>query len=362
MLLEVKFFAKWIFLCMLSPMSAVLFETMTSLDNLFACWYAFKRGKRQQKEIQHFERFLEDNIFRLREDLNALVYKHGSYPQFRVCDPKERLISKASVRDRFVHHVVYEMLTKIFDPKLIFHSFSCRKKKGVHKGTLCLQKMIKKASQNGSKNCWALKIDIRRFFDTINHGILKKLIRKHVFDEKLLHLIDQIIDSFHQSTDVFGPAGLPLGNVSSQLFANIYLHELDEFIKHKLRLKFYLRYCDDFVILSHHPKLLLWLICVIDDFLNTHLRLQMHPKKIFLLTIAGGIDFVGYVHFLHHRLVRPQTKRRLKRKLKTAFKLFQRGKLSSTALDQKVQSYLGLLSHANAFHFSQIIKNAYWVR
>jgi len=110
---------------------------------------------------------------------------------------------------------------------------------------------------------------------------------------------------------------------------------------------------------SHNPKLLLWLICVIDDFLNTHLRLQMHPKKIFLLTIAGGIDFVGYVHFLHHRLVRPQTKRRLKRKLKTAFKLFQRGKLSNTALDQKMQSYLGLLSHANAFRLSQIIKNAY---
>ena len=174
--------------------------------------------------------------------------------------------------------------------------------------------------------------------------------------------MDQIIDSFYQSIDVFGKAGIPLGNVSSQLFANIYLHELDEFIKHKLRLKFYLRYCDDFVILSHNPKLLLWLICVIDDFLKIHLKLQLHPKKVFLLNLAGGVDFVGYVQFLHHRCLRPQTKRRLKSRLRRGLELFHKGKLSQTQLDQKIQSYLGLLSHANEFYFSQIIKNKYWVR
>jgi len=123
-----------------------------------------------------------------------------------------------------------------------------------------------------------------------------------------------------------------------------------------------LRYCDDFVILSRNPRLLLWLICVIDGFLKTHLKLELHPRKVLLLSLSEGIDFVGYVQFLHYRILRPQTKRRLKSRLKTGLKLFHKGKLSQSELDQKVQSYLGLLSHANEFDFSQVIKNKYWVR
>lgn len=339
-----------------------LFENMVSLENLFACWRDFRRGKRKRRDVQRFERFLEVNIFRLRGELMAFAYNHGVYEQFRVCDPKERLISRASVRDRFVHHIVYTTLTTVFDPILIFHSLSCRKNKGVHKGISLLREMINRVSENGSRNCWALKMDIRRFFDTIAHSVLKQLIRRRIGNERLLTLVDRIIDSFHQSTNLFGKVGLPLGNVTSQLFANIYLHDLDDFIKNRLKLKFYLRYCDDFVILSHDLKSLRWLICQIEEFVRVHLRLELHPRKISLVTIAGGIDFVGYVHFPHHRVVRPQTKRRLKSRLKKGLKLFHEGKLTSTQLDQKLQSYLGVLSHGDEFLFSQTIKNAYWVR
>jgi retron-type reverse transcriptase len=335
---------------------------MISLENMFVCWTEFKRGKRKKKDIQKFERFLEDNIFQLHEELISFQYHHGSYEQFRVSDPKQRLISRASVKDRLVHHMVYVALTKIFDPKLIFHSLSCRKKKGVHKGIFLLEKMIRKASKNGSGDCLALKMDIFRFFDSINHGILKRMIRRKISDEKLLRLIDLIIDSFHHSSGIFGKVGLPLGNVTSQLFANIYLNDLDNFIKQNLKLKFYLRYCDDFVILLKSPRYRLEFIERIDYFLKTSLHLTLHPRKISVSTLSKGIDFVGYVQFLHYRRLRPQTKRRLKSRLKEGLKLFHTGKLTKEKMDQKVQSYFGILSHANEFHFSLTMKNVYWVR
>jgi retron-type reverse transcriptase len=195
---------------------------------------------------QCFERHLEDNIFQLHEDLVTSRYQHGPYSQFHVFDPKERHISKASVRDRLVHQLIYSALTKIWDKKFIFHSFSCRQRKGTHLGITHLQRMMRKVSSNGKKSCFALKMDIRRFFDAMDHRILKQLIRKHISEQKILNLIEFIIDSFQVG---LSSKGLPLGNVTSQLFANIYLHELDHFVKHVLRFHYYLRYCDDFILL-----------------------------------------------------------------------------------------------------------------
>lgn len=221
-----------------------LFEKMTSLSYLFQSWDQFKRGKRKKKDIQHFERHLEDHIFQLQHDLATLQYQHGPYHHFYVFDPKERSIGKSSVRDRLVHQAVYGALTEIFDPKFIFHSLSSRLGKGTHIGITHLQRMIQKVSANGKKSCYALKMDIRRFFDTIDHEILKALIRKKISDEKALKIIDVIIDSFRIQKEQIRAVGIPLGNVTSQLFANIYLHELDDFVKQQLREHYYLRYCD----------------------------------------------------------------------------------------------------------------------
>ncbi len=339
-----------------------LFDAMVSLEHLFACWDEFKCGKRKKKDLQSFERSLEDHIFELHQELTSFQYRHGSYEQFRVFEPKERSISRASVKDRLVHHMLYVTLTKIFDRTFIFHSLSCRLGKGVHKGISYFEQMVRQVSQNGTGSCYALKMDIRRFFDHVNHSILKALIRKKVHDEKVLYMADLIIDSFKKGTDLFGARGMPLGNVTSQLFANIYLHELDDFIKQKLRDRFYLRYCDDFVILSRKAEPLLRRICQIEEFLETHLRLELHPKKVILSKLSQGIDFLGYVMLPHHIRLRMQTRRRLKRRLKEAYKAYQKDDLTYVQMDQKIQSYLGILSHANEFHFSQAIKNAYWIR
>lgn len=335
-----------------------LFEEMTSLSHIFQCWDQFRRGKRKRKEVQSFERHLEDNIFQLQGDLKTFQYLHAPYDQFYVTDPKQRHISKATVRDRLVHQVVYDTLTEVLDRKFIFHSLSSRLEKGTHLGVSQLHQMIRKMSVNGTRPCYALKMDIRRFFDTVDHQVLKTILRKTIQDEDVLKITDMIIDSFKLGDNL----GIPLGNVTSQLFANIYLHELDSFVKHTLKERYYIRYCDDFIILSNNEEHLKHLIISIQEFLAKKLKLELHPKKVILRKLTQGIDFVGYVLFEKHVLLRTQSKQRMKRRLKEAYESFLIGKTAAAPMDQKLQSYLGILSHANQHRLSQAIKNAYWVR
>jgi retron-type reverse transcriptase len=335
-----------------------IFDKMTSLDHIFQCWDHFRRGKRKRKDIQSFERNLEDNLFQLQQDLITLQYQHDPYEHFYVSDPKQRHISKASVKDRVVHQIVYDVLNDVFDKKFIFHSLSSRLGKGTHIGVSHLHRMIRKVSGNGKHPCYALKMDIKRFFDTVDHKILKTLIRKNIQDEKTLKIIDTIIDSFKKGQNV----GIPLGNVTSQLFANVYLHELDDFVKQKLKEPYYLRYCDDFIILSNNESHLKSLIVSIREFLAKNLHLALHPKKVVIRKLSQGIDFVGYVLFEKYTLVRTRTKQRMKKRLKETYECYLKGKMDTAQVDQRLQSYLGILSHANQHTLSQALKNAYLVR
>jgi retron-type reverse transcriptase len=336
-----------------------LFEKMLSTEHLFQCWNHFRQGKRKRKDVQYFERHLEDNLFALREELRDLNYQHGPYHQFLVFDPKQRFISKARVKDRVVHEMVHSVLSGEFDQEFIFHSLSSRVGKGTHLGISLLQRMIRRVSCNGTKACFGLKMDIKRFFDTVDQQILKTLIRKRIDDEKFLKITEIIIDGFRTDQT---QRGIPLGNVTSQLFANIYLHELDLFVKHELRESYYLRYCDDFIFLSHNENHLKSLIDPIREFLKNRLRLELHPSKIVLKKLSQGIDFIGYVLFPKHTLVRTRTKQRMFKKLREAEKLYLKEEISRESLDQTVQSYLGILSHANQHTLSQAIENAYGSR
>jgi hypothetical protein len=229
-------------------------------------------------------------------------------------------------------------------------------------GVTQLQGMIRKVSANGKLPCYALKMDIRRFFDTVNHGILKTLLRKNIQDELTLKIIDMIIDSFKIKETPEGSIGIPLGNVTSQFFANLYLHELDDFIKQNLKERYYLRYCDDFIILANNEVHLRSLILVIQEFLSKILRLELHPKKLIIRKLTQGIDFVGYVLFEKHIVARTRTKQRMKTRLKEAYENYLIGKMDAAPMDQKLQSYLGTLSHANQHALSIALKNAYWIR
>ena len=322
------------------------------------CWKQFRRGKRKRTDVQVFERNLEDHIFELQEVLQQETYKHQRYWKFYVFDPKERHISKAHIRDRLVHHMVYNILSTLYDPQFIFHSFACRKDKGTHLGITHLNHMLRQVSQSNKHPCYALKMDVRRFFDTVSHSVLKRLLKKRVKDPKILNIINIIIDSFQ----VTEKRGLPLGNVTSQMFSNIYLHELDQFIKHQLKEPYYLRYCDDWGLISSDKSYLESLIPLIAQFLETKLQLELHPKKVILRKWSSGIDFLGYVSFPYYKIMRTSSRRRMYSRLEKTYQHYIEGEITETTMDQSLQSYLGMLKYTNQKNLSITLKNVYWGR
>ena len=338
-----------------------IFEKIISSENLFSAWDKFKSGKQKKQNVQYFEWRLEENIFKLHRDLKYKRYKHGKYTSFYIQDPKQRHIHKATVRDRILHHAVFAILNPIFEPTFIPNSLSCRTGKGTHKGVDILEKTVRKISSNAFKPCFILKCDIKKFFETINHDILLSIMRKRIKDSDTLWLLEEIVESFSSRySTLFNQRGLPIGNLTSQLFANIYLNEFDQFVKHKLKIRHYIRYTDDFVVVADNKQYLEKLINPIRSFLLNKLALELHPEKIRIRKFHQGIDFLGYVILPHHRLLRTKTRQRIFRKLKKRVKEHREGVITEQILEQSLQSYLGVLSHANTYKLSNELKNQFW--
>ncbi len=316
------------------------FAEIAAMENLLEAWREFLNGKRGKRDVQEFQVRLMDNILSLHAELVNNAYRHGGYHAFGISDPKPRSIHKASVRDRLLHHAIYRVLYPFFDRTFIADSFSCRDEKGTHAALNRFRKFGWIASKNNTRTCWVLKCDIKKFFANINHKILIDIISRYTADEKLLGLLKNIISSFSSSRPGIG---LPLGNLTSQLFVNIYMNEFDQFIKHHLRAKFYIRYADDFVIFSPNHEWLKIILPEIACFLRERLNLMLHPEKISIKTISSGVDFLGWVHFPDHRVLRTTTKRRMAKRIKRAKKR------------EVIESYRGLLGHGNA----QKLKNKY---
>ncbi|MFA7302495.1 MAG: reverse transcriptase/maturase family protein [Candidatus Paceibacterota bacterium] len=275
------------------------------------------------------------NVLALHQDLVQKTYKHSPYEAFNISDPKPRSIHKATVRDRLLHHALYRVLYPFFDRTFVADSYSCRKGKGMHRALKRFEDFANKVGRNRTRTAWVLKGDIRRFFATIDHSVLLEIIGQYVNDERVRKLLLRVIDSFYSTRE---GVGLPLGNLTSQLLVNVYMNEFDQFVKHKLKAKYYIRYADDFVILSRDKEWLEGLIPRTGEFLERRLRLSLHPDKVFISTLASGVDFLGWVHFLDHRVVRTTTKRRM-----------FRGIERMQGNEATIQSYLGLLSHGNAY-------------
>jgi len=292
----------------------------------------------KKDDVLEFKFKIEDNLFQLHRELFTKTYRHSHYTAFNIQDPKLRRIHKACVKDRVLHHAVFRILYPIFDKSFIFDSYSCRKEKGTHRAVNRLEVFARKLSKNNTKNIFALKCDIKKFFDSIDQEILLNLIKRKIKDENTIWLIEIILKSFPSK-------GLPLGNVTSQLFANIYLNELDQFVKHELKAKYYLRYCDDFIILGESEKELAKLIPQIGNFLNQKLKLKLHPNKVIIRKHGQGIDFLGYVALPYHRVLRTKTKRRMIRKVKQKHKEMKAGNVSKEHFQASSQSYLGVLGH-----------------
>ncbi len=309
------------------------YEYIISLENLLQAWREFANGKRTRKDVQEFELNLMSNIIELHQDLAAKTYQHSPYEAFNISDPKPRNIHKAAVRDRLLHHAIYRTLYPFFERTFVADSYSCRLGKGTHRAMNRIRTFAYQASENHTKTVWALKGDIRKFFASIDQNILAGSVKDYIPDEEIRWLISQIVGSFHSTKK---DVGLPLGNLTSQLLVNIYMNKFDQFMKHKLGAQYYIRYADDFVILSHDKKWLEVMLLKISKFLEGRLQLQLHPNKVSTQTVASGVDFLGWVHFPDHRVLRTATKRRMFRRIQE-----KNGKTET------IQSYLGLLSHGN---------------
>lgn len=321
-----------------------IYEDIISVENLLAAWKEFVRGKRGKKDVQEFQHRLMDNVLALHRDLKNGTYHHGPYEAFKINDPKPRDIHKATVRDRLVHHALYRQLYPFFDRIFISDSYSCRKDKGAHRAIERFRIFAYQVSKNHRHTCWALKCDIRKFFASVDHQILFSILERYIPDEHLQALIAEIASSFHSTQT---GKGLPLGNLTSQLLVNIYMNEFDQFVKHKLKAKHYVRYADDFVIMSTDRAWLEGLIPQIAQFLHERLALSLHPDKLFIQTLASGIDFLGWVHFPGHRVLRTTTKRRM-----------LRNTMGLEKDSPTVRSYLGMLSHGNGEKLRDVVTKA----
>ena len=321
-----------------------VFEHIISRENLFAAWREFQRGKMGKRDVLAFAEHFEEHVLGLHADLASGRYRHGPYVRFLIHDPKQRSIAKASVRDRVLHHAICRVITPDFDKTFVFDTYSSRKTKGVHRAIERLDILAKRLSRNNTQTVWMLKCDIRKFFESVGHERLLELCAKRIHDDRVMALLRNILDSFEAKPK----KSIPLGNLTSQLFANIYLDRLDQYVKRELRIKNYLRYTDDFILLSRDRNELERVLPLIRDFLLRDLDLDLHPTKVTFRKWHQGVDFLGYVHFPYHRVLRTKTKKRMLRKLEKRREEFEAEELDEEKLRQTVASYLGVLSHARS--------------
>jgi len=338
-----------------------LYKEITSTRNLFQAWKEFRKGKGGKKDVLQFEYHLEQNIFELHRDLESYEYKHGPYQSFYITDPKRRHIHKATVRDRVIHHAIYKTLYPVFNKTFIATSFSCRIGKGTHRGVLWLDKAVRKVSKNYTKPCFILKCDIRRFFDSVDHSVLIKIMNRKIRDNETRCLLDEVVRGFSSSTsNLFERKGVPIGNLTSQLFANVYMSEFDHFVKQELKVKYYARYTDDFVLVSENRQYLEDILEPITDFLDTELKLSLHPHKVSIRKLHNGIDYLGIIILPHHKLLRIKTKNRIYRGLSKKIIKYKSGKVNKETAEQSLHSYLGTLSHADTYKISEDLKSNFW--
>lgn len=283
---------------------------------------------------------LEANLLSLCEDLKSGTYKCDAYHVFNICDPKIRVIAAPSYRDRVVHHALCAVIEPIFDVGFDYDSYACRKGKGTHAAMTRLSQLL-------SSKDYVFQGDISKFFPSINHAVLKLLIRQRVKCKLTLVLCDRIIDSACTLSNGAGK-GLPIGNLTSQLFANIYLHALDQFIRRRLPQLKYIRYCDDFILISLSKETLAVARSKIEVFLKSVLLLDLHAHKRRIYPAGEGISFLGFRHFAGGaRRLLPANGHRFARRLRSINLKVSRGELSPPQATRRVESWRSHASHGH---------------
>lgn len=302
-----------------------------------------KKGKNNRPEIIRFEMDLESNLINLLHKLKTRQYRASAYHEFYIYEPKERLIKSLPYKDRIIHQwYVEEFIKPYFIPRFIQDTYACLKNRGGHKAVLRTQFFMRKMKRKYT-NYYVLKCDIKKYFYSIDKNILFHILEKHIQDKELLALSKIIIFDNEEEK------GIPIGNYTSQFFANIYLNELDHYIKEDLHISYYVRYMDDFLLLvptkEEAKKIKEKIVC----FLKDNLKLELNVKSKYYPNCMG-IDFCGYKIFETHFLIRKRSKAKIKRLIKSWNRFYEQGMLQLENVVQRWQAWCGHISHANAYN------------
>jgi len=343
-----------------------LYEKIYSYENLFLAYRKARKGKTRKNYVMEFEANLRENLLKLHEELKDGTYYPKPLKTFILRDPKTRKISKAEFRDRIVHHAICNIIELIFEKVFIYDSCANRIGKGNLFGLKRFDLFKRKVSENGRiiKNNfndnnyikgYCLKADIKHYFQEVNHEVLIRAISRKIKDKQTIELIRKILENGKVKDGV----GMPLGNLTSQFFANIYLNELDYFVKHELKAKFYVRYVDDFVIL-HKSKIQLeiWKIRI-NRFLKDTLKIELHNQKSKVIHLSRGIDFVGFRNFYGYRLLRKRNVSNIRSKII----LFSKNELGYHKIMESFNGWNAYAKWANSYKLRRsILKKIYAIK
>lgn len=318
-----------------------LWESICTFENALDAYGKARAGKRYRREVIGFEQNREENLIQIASELKSMTYAPGRYKVFKIFEPKERTIMALPFKDRVAQHMICNYIEPVYEKRFYEHSYACRVDKGVHEASSTLQRWIYNLEELESKKIYALKCDIHHYFQSVDHRILKAENRRYFKDEYLLEILDLIID--HNGT--FDPGkGIPVGNLTSQLFANVYLNVLDDYMKRDLGCKYYIRYMDDFVILSESVDELKEIWKKVETFIGERLLLTLNPKTT-IVAAKNGIDFVGYRHYSKTKKIRKAAMRRMRKMLKE----FEKDDIGYEAFFESFQSRTSSMGHADAY-------------
>jgi len=333
-----------------------IYSELCSYENLELAFKKARKRKTLKSYVIKFEKNLKENLLQLRAELLFHSYQPIPLKTFILRDPKTRKISVSEFRDRVIHHAICNIIEPIFDKRFIYDSYANRKYKGVHAALKRFDYFKRKITQNGRKikNArnnnkvigYALKADIKHYFETVDHKILIKILKKRIRDKKVLWLIKKILDN--HNTKIPGK-GMPLGNLTSQFFANIYLNELDQFVKHKLKIKYYLRYVDDFLILHNSKKQLEEYKKEINKFLKNQLKLKLHSQKSKITPLYKSIIFLGFRIFYHFKLLRKSNLNKMLKRLEQFKENYKQNLITKEEIMESMQGWNAYALTANTY-------------
>ena len=330
-----------------------LYPQIYAFENLFLAYRAAARGKRGKPEVAAFEQDLEPNLFRLQEQLSTQTYQPGPYTHFPVHDPKSRIISAAPFRDRVVHHALVRVIEPIFEARFIHDSYACRVGKGTHRA-------LDRCQEFARRYPYVLQCDLVHFFPFIDLTVLREILARPIADGRTLWLVDRIIESgrdvpnryppiYFPGDDLFAatrPRGLPIGNLTSQFWANCYLNPLDQFIKRELKCQGYLRYVDDLLLFADDKRTLWRWKAGVADF-TVWLRLLMHDRESTVYPVTNGIPFLGFRIYPDRRRLKRRNGVAFARRFRALRAAVAAGEITYDQLHQSVQGWLAHAAHGD---------------